>query len=630
MKGLRGNFPARAAQAVFIILVLYVMLPAFAFAEQSEEEKNFLLMYFKEEELEVVSSTRSLKFISRVAENMTVVTAQDIERMNAHSLAEVLNTLNGVQIWFIGSAPGNEAFAFIQGSDQRHVTLFIDGVVQNNLSSNQAQLGLIPVQYIEKIEIVKGPASSVWGSALGGVINVITKSPFDTGIHGAAYASYGSNNTEDMRAELSAKAGDAGIYLNVGQIHSNGFINGTSVTNNNLYSKMVYNLASHTDISLSLSYIGAKRGNGDFSELFNEKIKDRDELYFGTLAINSRLTSNLTLDISGNAQRNRKVRVANDLTDGEFIPGDSGVFDDRRYGGSAKLIWKSKNNTVVLGTDYNNGREKSDNLLGGKQNLTRWAVFVNDTITIGDLAITPGIRYEDTNQNGDFISPSIGGTYFLTKKTILRATVARGFNIPALGDTFGTGSGSPNPNLEVEKVMSYQVGAESGELKYVWVKVSIFRHDLKDVLENDPTGTMTINSGRQRRQGFETEIRTMPVYNTALSAGTTYVYAKNRDTNEIIKGIPQYTYDVALNYDDKKSFRAQLKGRYVWWNDDSGLSKYSDFIFDLNMAKTLYKHDYQRLETFLTVHNLFDGSQYLLSPYRNAGRWAEVGLNYKF
>jgi len=53
-----GKFFVRAAHAAFAILVLYMMLPAFAFAEQSEEEKNFLLMYFKEEELQVVSSTR--------------------------------------------------------------------------------------------------------------------------------------------------------------------------------------------------------------------------------------------------------------------------------------------------------------------------------------------------------------------------------------------------------------------------------------------------------------------------------------------------------------------------------------------------------------------------------------------
>ena len=99
------------------------------------------------------------------------------------------------------------------GSEQRHVTVLIDGIIQNNLDSNLADVGIIPVQMIERIEIVKGPASSVWGSALGGVINVITKNPVDSGLHGTTSVSYGTRNTEDYRAEISGKKGDLGLYL---------------------------------------------------------------------------------------------------------------------------------------------------------------------------------------------------------------------------------------------------------------------------------------------------------------------------------------------------------------------------------------------------------------------------------
>jgi vitamin B12 transporter len=80
----------------FIVLLLSLLFslsaPLLVFA-QSEEEKKQLSMYFREEELQVVSATRSLKPISRVAENMTVITAEDIERMNAHTLDQVLNTI---------------------------------------------------------------------------------------------------------------------------------------------------------------------------------------------------------------------------------------------------------------------------------------------------------------------------------------------------------------------------------------------------------------------------------------------------------------------------------------------------------------------------------------------------------
>jgi len=92
-------------------------------------------------------------------------------------------------------------------------------------------------------------------------------------------------------------------------------------------------------------------------------------------------------------------------------------------------------------------------------------------------------------------------------------------------------------------------------------KDSLFRHDLKDVLaaiDSDGDGLVdkTVNEGRQRRQGFEAEIRTLPIYNTTFSAGTTYISAKDRDTNEVLLAIPQYTYDIGLSYDDNKSLRA--------------------------------------------------------------------------
>jgi len=123
----------------------------------------------------VISATRSLKSISRVAENVTVITVEDIELMNAHTLADVLYTVTGVQVGFDGG-PGTIAWALIQGSDFTHVTVLIDGISINNLSDNVADISSIPSQIIQKIEVIKGPASSAWGSSLGGVVNVITKS----------------------------------------------------------------------------------------------------------------------------------------------------------------------------------------------------------------------------------------------------------------------------------------------------------------------------------------------------------------------------------------------------------------------------------------------------------------------
>src|SRR5512144_2551794 len=112
----------RVSPILIIVTILFASCP-YGFA-QTAKEKSFLSMYFIDEELEVVSATRSLTSISRVAENITVVTASEIELMNAHTVADVLNTVTGVQVEFSGG-PGLTGIAYIQGSETRHVVVII-------------------------------------------------------------------------------------------------------------------------------------------------------------------------------------------------------------------------------------------------------------------------------------------------------------------------------------------------------------------------------------------------------------------------------------------------------------------------------------------------------------------------
>src|SRR5512138_2467149 len=135
---MRGRFFGRPGN-VLGALVATLLLAAHAPVARavSEAEKTFLSLYFSEEELQVVSATRSLQSIARVAENIEVVTADDIELMNAHTLADVLNTVVGVRANLTG-AFGAVSLPFIQGSEITQVTVLLDGVPLNNISDNVA------------------------------------------------------------------------------------------------------------------------------------------------------------------------------------------------------------------------------------------------------------------------------------------------------------------------------------------------------------------------------------------------------------------------------------------------------------------------------------------------------------
>lgn len=155
------------------LLLAYIGLPLTVSAQSVEEQEKAFISMFSDQS--AVSATRSSKPLSQTPENITVVTAEDIKLSGAHTLAQVLNNVTGVQVLTTGG-PGNTATVLLQGSIDRQVTVVIDGAIINNLSDNTVDISTIPVQDIERIEIIKGPASSSWGSALGGVINIITKS----------------------------------------------------------------------------------------------------------------------------------------------------------------------------------------------------------------------------------------------------------------------------------------------------------------------------------------------------------------------------------------------------------------------------------------------------------------------
>lgn len=622
----------------FMLSLILSQFSSTAFAI-SEEERNFLLMYFKEEEIEIISATRSLKSISRVAENVEVVTKDDIELMNAHTLADVLNTINGVQVAFGGGSPGSSATVFIQGSNIEQVVVFVDGVRINDTGGGVADASLIPVQMIDKVEVIKGPASSVWGSSLGGIVNVITKRPESVdGLHGMIAGSYGERNTGDFRAELSGRKDKLGYYFYTGRLQTDGLVPRDENFRNSLYTKLSYDFSKDTTATFTLLYNKAQNQSGDF-EAFGFRIDTQDELLLSSLGVRSRLSDVLSIDVSARAEQKLSSAEITDLIAGIITPSST---RDNKYGGSAKAEYRQGIHSVVFGGDYDFFRVNGT--FSGQASFDEHiaAAYLNDTITIGKLTVIPGLRFdsvdvENTSLKEDAFSPSLGATYEIADKTILRGVVANGFNVPAVGDLFQDPIFKfvKNPDLKLEKVWSYQIGVETGALKYFWLKASGFRHDVKDAITREDIsveeGTWTfVNKARVRRQGFEAAIRTVPVYNFTLSAAASYIHSEDRETGEEIRGNPTYTYDVGLQYDDKKSFRALLKGRYVWWDaTEDANAKYNGFIFDFNAIKTIYKSNSYNAEAFVTVHNLFDGSQYWLDNYRNARRWIEAGLRMK-
>ncbi|WP_298435471.1 TonB-dependent receptor [Geobacter sp.] len=604
---------------------------------QTEEDLKVLEMFYEDKDL-VVTPSRDPKPISEVAENITVVTAREIEAINAHTLADVLNTITGVQIDLRGG-PGTQSTPAIQGSNPFHVLVMIDGVAQNFLVNNSADVGAIPVQQIERIEIIKGPASSSWGSFLGGIINVITKSPNDErSAAGLVSTSFGERFTGDHRVELAGTVGGNGYYIHAGKLHSDGLLPNNQFDGNRAYGKFQRELQDGGSLQWTLGYSGGSRGD---QEDFRADLSSRNRFdnLFSTLSFAYPVTERIDLDLALRSSWKQQDRVDSQISSGSELLQLS--VDELTYGGSAKLTWREKAHHLAFGADFDRGDvEETTSVVGipaavVSPSLTKWALFANDTIAVGNLTVIPGVRYDHTSTNGDFASPSLGVTYALGEHTVLRGSVARGFNIPPLLFTSGDGlTTAPSPGLKVEKVLAYQAGFETTLFKYFWLKSTFFRHDISDALRATllPNGQFQIsNQSKQRRQGVEVEVKTIPLYNTSLAAGYAYVDARNRDTDEQLFDVARHTFNLALQYDDRNGLRGTLTGHYIRWNAESiNQAKFTPVIWDLNLAKRLFKGGGTDAEVFFTAHNLFNGSQYLIDSLKNPRRWFEGGVRFRF
>ncbi|HEX9023174.1 MAG TPA: TonB-dependent receptor, partial [Geobacteraceae bacterium] len=517
--------------------------------------------------------------------------------------------------------------------DPRHVQVMIDGVSLNNLSDNVADIGSIPVQQIQRIEIVKGPASSSWGSALGGIINIITKSPDpDRKAGGMVSASIGERNTGDYRGELSGTVGRFGYYIYGGGLTGDGLTPSVSANKGDLYTKLTWQGSDKARLQFSLAYNNGTRTDGQ-DVLSDLKIDSNFEYFFSTLSFSYAISDNLSFDVSGRVSKRKNNQFVNALDSGAEL--QRFVSDELDAGGSAKLVWRSGMQSLVVGSDYDNGAMDSPSILDGRQKQVRWAVFANGTLSRWNFALIPGVRYDHTSTSGSFVSPSVGLTYTLLEKTIFRGYVARGFNTPSLGATFGDGFFSiANPGLQAEKVWSYSLGVETAALKYLWIKATGFQHDISDVMATQTLATgnfNTINSGKQRRRGVEAELKTLPLYNTSLMAGYTYLEVTDRQTGQRIQNFPTWTLDTGVDYAYGDLFRGALRGHYIWWNaDPTAGASYHAMIWDLNLSSRVVERGDNAVELFFTAHNLFNGSQYSFGLFPNPRRWFEGGVKCRF
>ncbi|MFA7384305.1 MAG: TonB-dependent receptor [Desulfurivibrionaceae bacterium] len=634
-----------SAGTAFFLLAL---LPGLSSAAEPGGASAPMAMYFDDSQL-VEVATRAPKPMSQVAENVSIITAEEIEAIHAQSLIEVLSRQAGLLFARTGDFNGF-AYNYIQGSREDHVLVLIDGVRLNSAMSGDANLSHIPLRIIERIEIIKGPASSVWGSSQGGVINIFTKKTGATAKpSGSLAVEFGERRVAAYEADLTGKVERLGYYLYAGRQDSDGLKNDRYYDSGRAYGKFTVDLPKAGLLTFTGSAVDPHWRNGDFDYMtpyFSEDIRDRT--YFVTANYDTPLADSLRLNIG--ARQYERTFVNNRDILATSPEGDAGSlfwktnWREKSQGANALLTWRGDWQQVTLGGELNRSRMASTTDFGPWSQTNWWApaqdeskpgyeevwgLFASDTMQFGRVTVIPGLRYDHHSISGSILSPSLGATYQLRPDTLLRATASRGFQYPILSYIAGGGLwDSPNPDMKPETVTSFQVGVESQAISGIHLKFSGFYHRITDSWTTDENGYW-INGGASERKGGEAELETSPWHDLRLVANATYILI-TPEGDEVEKSSSTAT-NLTLRYRDKTGWNADLAGQYIWWDTDHIPTQQTDgMIWNASLGRSVYRTDRLACDLYLKANNLFNGNASNDLYYPIPNRWLLAGMRVSF
>lgn len=571
---------------------------------------------------------------SGIAENVTVVTSEEIARLNAHTVADVLQAVPGVQVDIL-QTPGGIVLYNVLGATQRHLLVQLDGVPLNYLSAdNLAHIGSIPVQMVERIEIVKGAASAAWGSALGGVINIITKMPTrERSAGGMLSASTGSKGTNDLRAELSGTQNRFGYYLAGNALRSRGLVQGTEVDAAEGFGKLAYELPNGARGVLAVESrqdVAGLQESTRYGFFQNGTVRNLN----GYLSLQYPVAERLGIELNARGGTRDALDKRGSLAQRQLFF-DASVREAYR-GGGASFNWGDARNALKGGVEYEHVgiREREPISADPRANndlaLERRSAYLNGTFSFGRLSILPGVRVETINLLEDPVCYTLGATFRLTENTLLRGYAAHGYSLPLI-TTFGSENGEVQ--RELQQVRTLQVGMESSAVPYLWLKGTLFYNDVWDIQSmNYRTGI--IEEVEQVREGVDLELKTSPIRGFSLTGSYTFVNARDKRTNQKLDGSesgPRHAAKGGLVYEDGDlGLTCTLLADYTEWRLAAPGAKSVATIWDLHVNKKLFPRSENSPELFFSVRNIFDDKLYQYDFRPNAPRWIEGGGRLRF
>jgi len=468
----------------------------------------------------VVTATAEPEEIDEVGSAVTVVTREEIEKNGWRTVQDVLRSVPGVDVVRSGG-PGAQTSVFLRGANSQHTLVLLDGVRVNSPFFPGYDFSLLSTENVERIEVVRGPFSALYGSeSIGGVVHVFTR-PAGTKPSGRLLGEAGNADQRELAAFATAGTEVFGIAASARDRRDDG-----DRANDDWRERS-----------------GSLRLEGRFGET---RMALEGSIADGELGLPGPVGG----ETPGTHYFPREERIALPAT---FRPAaghsasitlgwvrsrpsfDSPSFqsntDARTLEARAADSFSAGAHRVTTFAEWQRWTVEDSSNFGVNLDGNRaaiWSLGGEDSIDLGGgWLATAGLRYDEHSVFGDAWSPR-ATVAWRTGRWKLRASGGTGFRAPSVGELFYPFSG--NPDLEPERSTSFDVGAERS-LPGGRAGVSLFWSEFRDLIVYDFARGLNFNVGRARSRGVELSWRQKVRQTVSVDAGYTYLDTEDRDTD---------------------------------------------------------------------------------------------------
>lgn len=579
----------------------------------------------------VITGTKTERRLKDTPVITEVITRSEIEATGAENIGEVLEHRVGIVVDRDAHGDGVQ----LQGLDSDYILILLDGEPQVGRIAGKIDLARIAVENVERIEIVKGASSALFGSAaMGGVINVITRSA------SSPFAAQFTNNLEthntiDSRTTVELNRDKLNALLTLAANRRNpidldesdltttidGYQNWTHSA------RTEYQLTPKSTLLFSGQYFAQKQeGVSENEGVIFDRLGDIDN-FSGSIGTGYQLGSRSKLmgkiyttryrDESTVIDRGTSLTASSNVTIQDLIKGEA-QFDTAL----------GSKNQLTVGAELIFENLESQRIIGGEKEVTTDSLFFqNEFRPIANLAFVLGGRLDYHSEFGTHFSPKLSGLYRVTPDVTIRASFGQGFRAPDFKDLYLDFSNPTsgyqvlgNPDLQPESSGNWNFGVEYQFRSTLLGRVHLYRNNLNNLIEAERIGKSVLGGSKFQyfnvseafTEGVEVELSTRSIRGFSATIGYAHLNGEDKETGLTLLNRSKHSGNLKLAYANQGAgFNVDLRGRYAsrWGFFDDGDNVLEDeeyapsnWIWNLRGSKQILEW----LKASVGVNNIFD------------------------